>query len=319
MSALLVTGGAGFVGAHFVRAACEAGHALVVLDDLSAGPLPRLPAGVTFVRGDVSDAALVVELVRAHAIDAVAHFAGKIAVAESVADPGLYFDANVVKTLALLAAVTRAGVRRFVFSSSAAVYGESSVQPIPETAPLAPTSPYGMTKLAVEHALAAYGVAHGLRWAALRYFNAAGAHPDGTLREAHAPETHLIPLAIDAALGRCPALAVFGTDYPTPDGTCIRDYVHVCDLAGAHLAALAALDGATLGPLNLGSGTGASVREVLAACARIVGPVPHEPAARRAGDPPVLVADTRRAAELIGWAPRASLERIIEDAVRSRS
>jgi UDP-glucose-4-epimerase GalE len=321
MRSLLVTGGAGFVGSHFARAAHEAGHAVVAYDDLSSGPWPELPRGVVRVEGDIADRQLVTRVLDDHRITAVVHFAGKICVGESVTEPAMYFETNLVRTLALLDVVRAVGPEAFLFSSTAAVYGMPERVPIVETERLAPINPYGSSKLAVEHALAAYGHAYGLRWAALRYFNAAGAHPDGTLRESHDPETHLIPLAIDAALGRRPPLVVFGDDYATPDGTCIRDYVHVLDLARAHLAALDALDaGRTLGAVNLGCGSAISVREVLDETARVLGkPVPHSIGARRAGDPAQLLASNARAAELLGWQPeRGELGTIIDDAARSR-
>ena len=226
-----------------------------------------------------------------------------------------------MRSLALLDVVREVGPRAIVFSSSAAVYGAPEVSPIVELARYAPVNPYGATKLAIEHAIASYGRAHGIAWAALRYFNAAGAHPDGTLLERHDPETHLLPIAIDAALGRRPPIAVFGADYPTRDGTCERDYVHVCDLADAHLAAIDALDrGVEVGAINLGSGRGHTVREVLATCARVLGrDVPHAIEARREGDPAALVADSSLARQVIGWAPRrGDLGTIVEDAARSR-
>ena len=235
---ILVTGGVGFIGGHFVRAASEAGHRVVVLDDLSGGePLP-LPLGVTFVQGDIGDRVLLQMLCQHHHFEAVVHFAGKIQVGESVRLPAMYFDVNLVRSLRLLDAVLAAGVRQVVFSSTAAVYGAPERVPIPETAATEPVNPYGRSKLAFEWVLRSYETAYGLRWAAPRYFNAAGAHKDGTLREQHEPETHLIPLVLDAGLGRRPPLTVFGTDYPTPDGTCVRDYIHVADLADAHLLAL---------------------------------------------------------------------------------
>ncbi len=320
-SQILVTGGAGFVGSHFVRAACDAGSQVVVLDDLSGGLMPTLPAQVVFVRGDIGDRALVSRLLREHRITAVVHFAGKIQVGESVKLPALYFDVNVVRTLALLDVILAEGPDVFLFSSTAAVYGMPEVVPIVETSPLAPINPYGMSKLGIEHALAAYGVAHGLRWAALRYFNAAGAHPDGSLRETHDPETHLIPLVIDAALGRRPPLTIFGDDYATPDGTCVRDYVHVCDLADAHLAAIAALgSGTAVGATNLGSGRGFSIKEVIDTSAQILArPVPHVFGPRRAGDPAILLASNDRARSVLGWRPkRSDLVTVIDDAVRSR-
>jgi UDP-glucose-4-epimerase GalE len=242
-------------------------------------------------------------------------------VGESVRVPELYFDVNVARTLRLLEAAREAGVESFLFSSTAAVYGIPEHVPIPESATLRPINPYGATKLAIEHALEAYGNAHGLCWAALRYFNAAGAHPDGLIREAHDPETHLIPLAIDAALGRTPPLKVFGEDYDTPDGTCIRDYVHVCDLANAHLAALERMErGQVIGTVNLGGGEGHSVRDVLDAVSQVLRlEVPYEAGPRRAGDPSRLVADASLARSLLAWkAERSDLETIVDDAARSR-
>jgi len=318
---ILVTGGAGFVGSHFVRVAHEVGSHLVLLDDLSSGPHPQLPSDVVFVRGDIGDRALVSKLIREHRITAITHFAGKTEVGESVRNPERYFDHNLIRTHALLDVVRSDGPGVFVFSSSAAVYGNPVNVPIVETAAIAPINPYGMSKLGVEHALASYAVSSGLRWAALRYFNAAGAHPDGTLREAHEPETHLIPLAIDAALGRRSPLAIFGDDYLTPDGTCIRDYVHVCDVADAHLAAIDALDrGETVAAVNLGSGVGFSVREVIDAIPRVLGrAVPHSIVSRRPGDPATLVASNAHARAVLGWHPRRDhLAVILEDAARSR-
>jgi UDP-glucose-4-epimerase GalE len=318
---ILVTGGAGFVGSHFARAAFEAGSRVTVLDDLSAGTRPLLPAGVELVVGDIADKALVARVIRERGITAYAHFAGLICVGESVVKPALYFDRNLVRTLALLDVVLEHAPRVFLFSSTAAVYGMPEVVPIAEASVLAPINPYGDSKLAIERVLAAYGHAYGLRWAALRYFNAAGAHPDGTLREAHEPETHLIPLVIDAALGRRPPLTVFGQDYATRDGTCVRDYVHVCDLAAAHLAAIDALAaGQPVGAVNLGSSTGFTVKEVLDEAARVLGvPIPHTLGPRRAGDPATLLASNTRAADVLGWRPkRSELGTVIEDAVRSR-
>jgi UDP-glucose-4-epimerase GalE len=328
---ILVTGGAGFVGSHFARAAIEAGSRVVILDDLSGSsdwpPLvvaskPQHVAGIPVVRirGDVADRALVAKLIEEHRITAVVHFAGKICVGESVTDPAAYFDRNVTRSLALLDVVREVGPRVFVLSSTAAIYGSPDRVPIPERAGYAPVNPYGASKLAIEYALASYGRAYGIGWAALRYFNAAGAHPDGTLREAHDPETHLIPLAIDASLGKRPHLAVFGDDYSTKDGTCSRDYVHVCDLAQAHLAAIDMIDrGGWIGAINLGSGRSSTVREVLAAVAAVTGKeVPHFVAARREGDPSTLVADVGMAREVLNWRPARDLGTIVEDAVRSR-
>jgi UDP-glucose-4-epimerase GalE len=318
---ILVTGGAGFVGSHFARAAVDAGRTVVVLDDLSGGPPAALPPGVPLTVGDIGDGPAIRRLCAAHDVGAVAHFAGKIQVGESVAHPDTYFDVNLVRSLALLEAIRDEGITSCLFSSSAAVYGTPAAVPIPEVARREPVNPYGATKLAFEFALEAWGTAYGLRWAALRYFNAAGAHPDGTLRENHQPETHLIPLAIDAALGVRPPLTIFGDDYDTPDGTCIRDYIHVTDLASAHLLALARLEqGQTLGAVNLGTGHGYSVREVIETTARVIGrPVPHVIGPRRAGDPPRLVADPARAMAMLAWHPdRSDLATIVEDAARPR-
>jgi UDP-glucose-4-epimerase GalE len=324
---LLVTGGLGFVGSHFVRAATEQGREVVILDDGSGGVAPRPElftrhgGRVHIVSGDIGDAALVTELCRRHSVTAVLHFAGKIQVGESVQKPGLYFDVNFCRALRMLDAVIAAGVRQLVFSSTAAVYGTPHLVPIPETLRGEPTSPYGRSKYAFEWALLSYEVAHGLRWAAPRYFNAAGAHPDGTLRESHQPETHLIPLCIDAALGLSPQLTVFGDDYETPDGTCIRDYIHVCDLARAHLLALAELEaGRSIGPMNLGTGEGYSVRQVLDTVSQVVGKaVPHTLGPRRAGDPPQLIANPTFARERLGFSTeRSALPLLIEDALRSR-
>jgi UDP-glucose 4-epimerase len=320
-TAILVTGGAGFVGSHFARLAAEAGRRVVVLDDLSGGRPARLPPAIELVVGDIGDRALVTRLLRDQRLGAIAHFAGKIQVGESVRDPAAYFDVNVARTLQLFGAARDAGVEVCLFSSTAAVYGNPERVPISEIARREPVNPYGATKLAIEYALAAWAAAYGMRWAALRYFNAAGAHPDGTLRECHQPETHLIPLALDAGLGIAPPIQVFGADYPTPDGTCVRDYIHVQDLAAAHLAALAQLEaGRQLGSLNLGSGRGYSVREVLDAAARVLGtPIPHGMAAAREGDPPELVADPSSAMAALGWRPqRSDLPTILEDALRPR-
>lgn len=323
-STVLVTGSAGFVGSHFARAAHDAGLSVVAVDDLSTTPRwPNLPEAIMRVVGDVGDRDLIAQLVGDRDIGAIVHFAGRIRVDESMREPGLYFEQNLARTIALLDAATSVAKDRslaFVLSSSAAVYGQPERSPIVELAPTRPINPYGASKLAAEVALAAYGYARGVRWAALRYFNAAGAHPDGTLREQHDPETHLVPLAIDASLGNRPPLVIHGDDYATRDGTCVRDYVHVMDLADAHLAALEALAcGGSVGAVNLGSERGSTVKEVLAEVAHVAGrPVPHEVGPRRAGDPPELVASAGLAAEKLGWRPRRGLAEIVEDALRSR-
>ena len=318
---VLVTGGAGYIGSHFVRLLVERDIEVAVVDSLAAGHSDALPASVPFVQCEVGDRRAMNEAFARLHPDAVVHFAGLIQVGESVTRPDLYWAGNVVQTLGLLDAVVAAGVRTFVFSSTAAVYGEPRTPLIDETHPLEPINPYGLTKLTVERALADYAHAFGLRFAALRYFNASGAHPSGELAERHHPETHLIPLAVNAALGDGPRLRVFGDDWPTADGTCVRDYIHVCDLAEAHLRALEhlqATDGARL-RLNLGTGHGVSVRQILDCVGEVVGtPVPYDLAPRRAGDPAQLVAAVGRSAEVLGWrAAHQDLRVTIEDAVRS--
>jgi UDP-glucose 4-epimerase len=321
MAVTLVTGGLGFVGSHFVWAAHRAGREVVVFDDRSAKTNPVLPDGVEVVEGDIGDSNALADLFAKRQIKAIVHFAGLIQVGESVRKPEIYFDVNLVRALSLLEAARRANIRQIVFSSTAAVYGEPEVVPIAESVAKRPVNPYGASKLAFEYALEAYQHAHDLHWAALRYFNAAGADSSGTLKESHDPETHLIPLVVDAALGRRPPLTIFGDDYPTDDGTCIRDYIHVSDLADAHILALDRLrDGEVLGAMNLGTGRGRSVREVIEAARAVVGAeVPHAIGARRAGDPAALVADATRAQEVLGWSPkRSELGAIVEDTLRSR-
>ena len=317
MARLLVTGGAGYVGSHALRALLHAGHEAVVLDDLRAG-FAEAAQGAPLVRADVGDPAALARVFSEHGPFAgVLHFAASISVPESVANPLLYYRNNTAASAALIDAALAHGARAFVLSSTAAVYGSPETQPIPEDAPLRPESPYGASKMMIERMLADAGHAHGLAWMALRYFNASGADPGGGIGERHDPETHLIPLALEAAAGLRPALRLFGTDWPTPDGTCVRDYVHVTDLAEAHrLGIESLLAGGASGCFNLGTGTGHSIRAVLAAVERVTGrPVPVEAAARRPGDPPVLVADSRRFRDALGWAPRHSeLEEIVRTA-----
>ena len=309
---VVVTGGAGYIGSHMTALLLERGHEVVVVDDLSDGHRDAVSPGARFVHAKASDAAMGEACTGA---DAVIHFAGKIQVGESVIEPRKYWQGNLVESLAALDAATRANVGAFVFSSTAAVYGNPDATPIVEEHPTRPINPYGETKLAFEHALAGYGRAYGVRWAALRYFNAAGTF--GGLRERHAPETHLIPLAIAAAKGAGPPLRLFGTDWPTPDGTCIRDYVHVRDLALAHLAAIDHLRaGKEGGAFNVGSGAGATVRQVLAAIERAMGkPVPAIDSPRRAGDPAVLVASVEKARRVLGWSPALGLDDIVRSAM----
>jgi UDP-glucose 4-epimerase len=316
MSRVVVTGGAGYIGSHAVRALVDAGHAVAVLDDLSAGHEQSVPAGVPLVRAAIHDIETVRRLLLDHRADAVMHFAAWLAVGESVQKPIDYYQNNVVGTLGVLEAMRAAEVRRFVFSSTCAVYGEPSRVPIVESLDKQPINAYGETKLAIERALPHLERAYGLKWMALRYFNAAGAHPDGTIGEDHAPEIHLIPLAFQAATGGTP-LKVFGQDYPTPDGTCQRDYIHVCDLAEAHLCALAALErGAPSSAYNIGTGLPHSVRAVIETVSRVTGtPVAWEAAPRRPGDPAALFAASDRARSELHWTPRyADLETIVRHA-----
>jgi UDP-glucose-4-epimerase GalE len=310
---ILVTGGAGYIGAHACKALAKAGFEPVAYDNLVYGHKEAVRWG-PFVQGDVGDGALVAETIRHHGIAAVMHFAAFAYVGESVEKPEKYFHNNVVNTLAMLEAMRATGIKAIVFSSTCATYGLPETMPIREDTPQRPVNPYGDTKLMIERALYWYGVAHGLRSVALRYFNAAGADPDGEIGEDHAPETHLIPLILDAATGRRAQIDVYGTDYPTPDGSAIRDYIHVQDLADAHVRALRYLeDGGESGALNLGTGHGHSVRETIAAARRVTGrAIPSRDSARRPGDPPVLVADAARAKEKLGWVPvLGSLDQII--------
>jgi UDP-glucose 4-epimerase len=316
MSRVVVTGGAGYIGSHAVRALADAGHVVAVLDDLSAGHEQAVPEGVPLVRAQIHDRAAVATLLVDHRADAVMHFAAWLAVGESVQKPIDYYQNNVTGTLTVLEAMRDAGVRRFIFSSTCAVYGEPSRVPIDESADARPINTYGETKLAVERALPHIERAYGIKWIALRYFNAAGAHPDGTIGEDHADEIHLIPLAIRAANGGTP-LRVFGEDYPTPDGTCLRDYIHVSDLADAHIRALEALErGAPSAVFNVGTGTPHSVRSVIDTVSRVIGrPVAWESAPRRPGDPAVLYAAADRVRHELGWRPNyTDLEVIVRHA-----
>jgi UDP-galactopyranose mutase len=318
--AVLVTGGAGYIGSHTAKALFDQGYTPVVFDNLSTGHREAVRWG-PFVHGDIRDAAAVREAMREHDVGSIIHFAGRIEVGRSMARPDQFFDINVNGLAQVLAAARECGVARIVFSSSAAVYGDSGLPTdaaLTEDLPKTPTSCYGETKLIGEWMLADHCRAFGLSAVALRYFNASGADPSGLIGEAHHPETHLIPLAIQAALGVGPPLTVFGDDFDTPDGSCLRDYIHVCDLAAAHVAALEApMAPGTFEAVNVGAGAGASVLDVIKAVAEVVGrPVPHAIGPRRAGDPPSLVADPARARALLGWsAKRSDLVRIVKDAV----
>jgi len=300
---ILVVGGAGYIGSHCVRQIFAAGHRPVILDNFAYGHRAAVPAGVTLHEGNLGDGPFVRRVLEAERIDAVMHFAAYCYVGESVRDPMKYYFNNVVATLHLLQAMRDAGVRRFIFSSTCATFGVPASLPIHENLPQVPINPYGQTKLDIEQVLKALAVAHGLSFAVFRYFNAAGAAEDGSIGEDHAPETHLIPLAIDVATGRRPHLQLFGTDYPTPDGTCLRDYVHVDDLSRAHIAACTRLDApGTQLFYNLGTGFPTSNREVIATVEELTGrPVRVVESPRRAGDPPALFADSAKARRDLGW------------------
>lgn len=308
---LLVTGGAGYVGGVCATVLLERGHEVMVLDDLSTGNRNGVPEGATLVEGDVAD--LVADVLDP-SFDAVLHFAARSLVGESVEEPARYWQGNVVTSLALLDAMRAADVTNLVFSSTAATYGEPEQVPITEDMPTRPTNTYGATKLAIDHAITSYAAAHGLAATSLRYFNVAGAY--GTAGENRVVETHLIPLVLQVALGHRADIKVFGDDWPTPDGTCVRDYIHVADLADAHLLALESNVAGIHRVLNLGSGEGFSVREVIDVCREVTGhPIPDVVAPRRAGDPAVLVASSEKAVTELGWAPtRTDLRTIVEDA-----
>jgi len=313
---IFVTGGAGYIGSHTVRLLAEAGHRVRVYDNLSEGHAAAVPAGSLF-EGDLADEKRLVEGLL-DGFDCVMHFAAHCSVGESMEKPEKYYGNNVVGSLRLLLAMRKTGVKRIVFSSSAATYGNPVKTPIPEDHPTEPINAYGQTKLDFEHALKYYAGAYGIGYAALRYFNAAGAAPDAKIGEDHDPETHLVPIILEVALGRRDAVAIFGTDYPTPDGTCIRDYIHVYDLAQAHILAMEAIEPGKGRVYNLGNGAGYSVREVIETARRVTGhrlPVKEGP--RRAGDPPTLVASSEKITRELGWKPRfPDLQAIVETAWR---
>lgn len=302
---ILVTGGAGYIGGTVARVLTQNGHAAVVYDNLCHATRSMLPPGVEFIQGELSDRARL-EKTLASGIDGVMHFAALIEAGESMVKPELYFRNNTASTLSLLEAMLATHVRRFVFSSTAAVYGEPESTPIPEDAPLHPTNPYGESKLLVEKMLSWMYRVHGFPYASLRYFNVAGAIPGRG--EAHEPESHLIPLVLDVALGRRDKIKIYGDDYPTPDGTCVRDYIHVEDLATAHLLALEALTERGQLIYNLGNGSGFSVREVIDTARRVTGhPIPAEVLPRRPGDPAVLIASYEKIRRELGWKPQHTI------------
>jgi UDP-glucose 4-epimerase len=311
---ILVTGGAGYIGGTVTQLLLDRGHSVVVYDNLCHGQRSMVPAGATFVEGDVADSKRLEELFASGSFAGVMHFAALIEAGESMQKPELYFRNNTAATLGLLEAMVRKNLKRLVFSSTAAVYGEPVSTPIVEDAALCPTNAYGESKLLVEHMLSWIHRAHGLRYASLRYFNVAGAIPGRG--EAHDPESHLIPLILDVALGRRKNIKIFGQDYPTPDGTCVRDYIHVKDLAEAHLLAFQALDERDRMIYNLGNGRGFSVREVVDSARRVTGhAIPVEELPRRPGDPAVLIASSAKIGTDLGWKPKYSqLDEIVQSA-----
>lgn len=316
--AILVTGGAGYVGSHMSHALVDRGEKVVVLDDLSTGHAELVPSAARLVRGDISDKALVAKLIADEGIEAIAHFAGSIVVSDSVVDPLTYYENNTVKSRALIATAVEAGIKAFLFSSTAAVYGEPGADILDEGQNLQPVSPYGWSKLMTEVMLRDSATAYGFKYAALRYFNVAGADPEGRTGETRERATHLIEIAAQAATGRRDGMQIFGTDYPTPDGTCLRDYIHVTDLIDAHVKALMHLmAGGENFVANCGYGHGFSVLEVINAIKKASGvDFKVEMAERRAGDPPALVADSSKVRKLLGWAPRYDdLDTIVKHAL----
>jgi UDP-glucose-4-epimerase GalE len=310
---VLVVGGAGYIGSHAARVLRQHGYDVLIYDNLSTGHR-LLAQGFELIEGDIGDARKLSQELRRS--EAIMHFAAHAYVGESVANPRKYFRNNVESGLVLLNAALEAGIKKIVFSSTCAVYGIPTRIPIPEDTPRQPVNPYGVTKLFFENALEAYDRAYQMRFASLRYFNAAGADESGEIGERHDPETHLIPLALAAAAGKGPELEIFGTDYPTDDGTCVRDYIHVNDLAEAHVLALDYLSQKQQSlVVNLGTGEGYSVKQIVTTVEKVTGRrVPHRLGPRRAGDPPVLVADPRRAQEMLGWKPQRSLTDIVSTA-----
>jgi UDP-glucose-4-epimerase GalE len=309
---VLVIGGAGYIGSHAAHALKRRGQEAIIYDNLSTG-CKSLAHGFELIVGDIADSAKLKPALQR--VDAVMHFAALAYVGESVINPRKYFQNNVVAGLSLLNAVVDSKVRKFIFSSTCATYGTPAKMPITEDTSRLPVNPYGVSKLALEYALEAYDRAYGLRFVAFRYFNAAGADENGAVGEMHNPETHLIPSAFEAIEGERPELEIYGNDYPTPDGTCVRDYIHVSDLAEAHVRGLDYLEGGNSAALNLGTGRGHSVKEVISAIERISGrQVPKRIVARRAGDPPELVADPSRAEKLLNWRAQRPLDEIVSTA-----
>jgi UDP-glucose 4-epimerase len=317
LPSVIVAGGAGYIGSHMVRMLAESGYHPIVVDNMATGHDDSVVAGATLQRGDIGDREFMRGLLRQYKPQCVMHFAAASLVGESMTAPAKYWRNNLVQTLTLLDTMQECGVGQFIFSSTAAVYGDPLDVPMTEAHRKQPINPYGRSKLAVETVLADYASAYGLRYITFRYFNAAGAHPDGSMGERHEPETHLIPLVLQVASGRREVIARFGSNFPTPDGSCIRDYIHVQDLCTAHLLALRRLgEGAQSTVYNLGNGNGHSVNEVIEAARRVTGhPIPLRDDPPRAGDPPVLVADAKRAREELAWVPQyPDIETIIAHA-----
>jgi UDP-glucose 4-epimerase len=313
--AVLVTGGAGYIGSHTVRRLMEKGFEVIVLDNLSRGHKESIPENAHFENADLLNENSLRNAIKKYKIDAVIHFAAFAYVGESVENPGLYYMNNVVGSFNLIKIVNELGIKKFVFSSTCSIYGNPENVPISEKEPANPINPYARTKYMIENILNDYDTSHGLKYVALRYFNAAGDSDNGLIGESHDPEPHLIPLVLFTALGKRKSIKIYGDDYPTKDGTCIRDYIHVNDLADAHIRALEYIGSGESTVINLGTGNGYSVKEIVDAAGRITGKkIESEIVERRAGDPAVLIADNKKAKELLGWIPEYSLDRILETA-----
>ena len=313
--AVLVTGGAGYIGSHTVRKLTESGYEVVVLDNLSRGHIEAIPENIKFEKADLLDEQGLKNAIKKYNIDSVIHFAAYAYVGESVENPGLYYQNNVVGSFNLVKVITELGIRKFVFSSTCSIYGNPLNVPISENEPAKPINPYARTKYMIENILADFEVTYNLKYAALRYFNAAGDSDDGSIGESHSPEPHLIPLVLYTALGKRDSIKIYGDDYDTPDGTCIRDYIHVYDLADAHIRALQYLENGNSTVINLGTGKGYSVKEIIDEAKVITGKeIKSEITGRRAGDPAILVADNKKAKEVLGWIPVYDLKSILSTA-----
>lgn len=312
---ILVTGGAGYIGSHTVKMLLERGHNVIVLDNLSRGHIEAVPEGVTFENADLLDYEGLNRTISKYEINSVVHFAAFAYVGESVENPGMYYTNNVTGSINLIKALSNNGIKKIVFSSTCSLYGNPEIVPISEKESLKPINPYAKTKYMIEQVLSDFEVSSGMKYVALRYFNAAGCDFSGQIGESHEPETHLIPIVLETALGKRDKVNVFGDDYPTEDGTCIRDYIHVNDLADAHLRALSHLEKNNSDVINLGTGFGYSVKQILDKAEEITGKkINRQITARRAGDPAVLIADNKKALEVLGWKPQYGLEEIIGSA-----